>query len=250
MKEREKRKKQKNYKERRSPGKWHYILGAAGVIAFSALLSLITHYINGDKDDVYASEYENGIETDIVFADPSVSANGADDKVAYPDYALVTEEDIKADEAFTPEGAKTYEIDEEEPYYHVNITNIEEISDNYNDLNICFNLKYYLQLYFETYSHEYDKYYEVTIVEGSCENSDDSAILTAEAEVDKYPGIMLHIEYDKLNKNFGISSVLLDLSLDKQLEMDNGDDYIEFDPKYDDGSYQEGDVSDVLPEDI
>lgn len=245
-----KKNKEKKQKEHRITKKWHYIMGAVGVVAFSALLSLVMDYLNGDKDDVYASEYETGIETDIEFADPSVSTNEADDGIAYPDYAYVSDEDIKADEAFTPEGAETYEINEDEPFYHVNITNIEEISDSYNDLNICFNLKYYLQLYFETYSHKYDEYYEVSIVKGSCENSDDSAILTADATVDKYPGITLHIEYDKLNKNFGISSVLLDLSLDKQLEMDNGDDYIEFDPKYDDGSYQEGDVSDILPEDI
>ncbi len=113
-----------------------------------------------------------------------------------------------------PEGAESYEIDEAEPLYRVNIRNINVMSDVYNDYENCNLLRLAIQNYLDMCAEDPGAYYNVELVEGSCK---DGEIMTFDAHVDELYGIPLHIEYDKENKQFGIDSDLMDASL-KELE--------------------------------
>ena len=111
-----------------------------------------------------------------------------------------------------PEGAEAYEIDEAEPMYRVEIRNINVMSDVYNDYSNCNLLRLAIQNYLDMCAEDPGASYNVELVEGSCVDGD---IMTFDALVDELYGIPLHIEYDKVNKQFGIDSDLMDASLNE-----------------------------------
>ena len=135
------------------------------------------------------------------------------DGVRFPDKREFTEEELAQDDF--PEGADHYEVDEAEPYYHVTINNFNELSDTYNDYKDCVELPYYLHTYFNLCTGDLDELYEVTLIEDSCISDEYTSVVTVDATVDKYPDIILHIEYNKMEQVFGISSSLGDYSLDE-----------------------------------
>ena len=130
-----------------------------------------------------------------------------------------------------PEGADHYEVDEQPPLYHVFVNNYEEIFTHYNDFKICNDLPYYLHTYFNLCTGNLDEMYEVTITEGSFKGDEYTSLVTFEATVDKYPDMIIYIEYDKNYRAFGIKSILGDYSLDAlKAKGTDSDFWIEYDP--------------------
>ncbi len=165
-----------------------------------------------------------GIETDIEFSNDKKEESN----IRFPDEREFTSEELENE--VEPEGAEIYEVDEQESPYTVYVENIAEMADEYNDIYNCMNLKYYLMVYLRCNVGNYDERYVATLVEGSCVNSDSTTILTVDATIDKYPDTIFHIEYDKVNKAFGIKSDLGDFSLDA-LKQESKIDMLEFDPE-------------------
>ena len=168
---------------------------------------------------------EEGIETDIEFAKDKEQTQS---DLRFPDTREFTPEELE--DEFEPEGAEIYEVDEQESPYTVYIENIAEMADQYNDIYNCMNLKYYLMVYLRCNVGNYDERYVATLVKGSCVNSESTTVLTVDATIDKYPDVIFHIEYDKVNKAFGIKSDLGDFSLDA-LRQESKTDMLEFDPE-------------------
>lgn len=168
---------------------------------------------------------EEGIETDIEFAKDKEQTQS---DLRFPDTREFTPEELE--DEFEPEGAEIYEVDEQESPYTVYVENIAEMADQYNDIYNCMNLKYYLMVYLRCNVGNYDERYVATLVKGSCVNSESTTVLTVDATIDKYPDVIFHIEYDKVNKAFGIKSDLGDFSLDA-LRQESKTDMLEFDPE-------------------
>ena len=168
---------------------------------------------------------EEGIETDIEFAKDKEQTQS---DLRFPDIREFTPEELE--DEFEPEGAEIYEVDEQESPYTVYVENIAEMADQYNDIYNCMNLKYYLMVYLRCNVGNYDERYVATLVKGSCVNSESTTVLTVDATIDKYPDVIFHIEYDKVNKAFGIKSDLGDFSLDA-LRQESKTDMLEFDPE-------------------
>ena len=166
---------------------------------------------------------EEGIETDIEFAKDKEQTQS---DLRFPDAREFTPEELE--DEFEPEGAEIYEVDEQESPYTVYVENIAEMADQYNDIYNCMNLKYYLMVYLRCNVGNYDERYVATLVKGSCVNSESTTVLTVDATIDKYPDVIFHIEYDKVNKAFGIKSDLGDFSLDA-LRQESKTDMLEFD---------------------
>lgn len=190
------------------------------------------------KETTQEQTAEEGIETDIVFAE-DVKEN--ENKPMFEDKRNFTEEELANDEE--PEGAEVYELDESESPYTVYIENIDEMADKYNDMYNCFNLKYYIMVYLRNITGDIDERYVATLVDGSCKNDDNELILTVDATLDKYPDVILHIEYDKANQVFGINSSLGDYSLET-LKKESKIDALKFDPDLDVG-FNDSDISTV-----
>ena len=168
---------------------------------------------------------EEGIETDIEFAKDKEQTQS---DLRFPDTREFTPEELE--DEFEPEGTEIYEVDEQESPYTVYVENIAEMADQYNDIYNCMNLKYYLMVYLRCNVGNYDERYVATLVKGSCVNSESTTVLTVDATIDKYPDVIFHIEYDKVNKAFGIKSDLGDFSLDA-LRQESKTDMLEFDPE-------------------
>ncbi len=168
---------------------------------------------------------EEGIETNIEFAKDKEQTQS---DLRFPDTREFTPEELE--DEFEPEGAEIYEVDEQESPYTVYVENIAEMADQYNDIYNCMNLKYYLMVYLRCNVGNYDERYVATLVKGSCVNSESTTVLTVDATIDKYPDVIFHIEYDKVNKAFGIKSDLGDFSLDA-LRQESKTDMLEFDPE-------------------
>ena len=111
-----------------------------------------------------------------------------------------------------PEGAETYEIDEEMPYCRVSVYNMEVMADIYNDYSNCNLLRIAFQTYFDIATGEPGETYDISLVEGSCR--DEGTLVTLQAEAEQFPGVIFYVEYDKNEKQFGIDSEYLDASLE------------------------------------
>ena len=184
------------------------ILGGIGLAAFAVATSFFI--ISHDRARAEAQISEDVAEE----ATEDFSITEDTEKIlTFPDERGFSEEELSMDED-EPEGREYYGDDEPEPMYHVMIENFEELYTKYNDWKICNELPYYLHTYFNLCTGDLKEYYTVTLTEGSCICSDSTALITLEATVDKYPGMEIHIEYDKLNREFGIRSMLGDYSLD------------------------------------
>ncbi len=138
----------------------------------------------------------------------------SEESLTFPDTREYTQEQIELMENFEPEGAETYEVDEEESPIHVTINNFVVIANVYDDWKLCNELPYYLHTYFNLCTGNLDERYVVTLTEGSVVCTDSSSVITFEATVDKYPDMVIYIEYSKLEREFGIKSDLGDYSLD------------------------------------
>lgn len=185
-----------------------------GLLIFKGFHSKVEEEPVAQEQENEVDNEDDGIETGIVFAE-NVDVQKKDTPY-FEDPRHFTEEELMEElqnEEF-PEGSDTYEINEEESPYTVTVENIHEMADQYHDSFNCVNLKYYIMIYLRKVTGNMNERYVATLVEGSCKNSDSSLILTVDATIDKYPDIVLHIEYDKVDKVFGISSELGDYSLE------------------------------------
>ncbi|WP_026658251.1 hypothetical protein [Butyrivibrio sp. AC2005] len=154
-----------------------------------------------------------------------------EETLMFPDKRNFTEEELARDAESEPEGSDHYEVDEEPPLYHVFINNYEEIFTHYDDFKICNELPYYLHTYFNLCTGNLSEMYEVTITEGSFKGDEYTSLITFEATVDKYPDMIIYIEYDKNYRAFGIKSLLGDYSLDALKKKGKDRDFwIEYDP--------------------
>ncbi len=222
--------------------KWKYVLGILGLTAFAVCMTLLIFKKNASRASVEEEEPKEVIlvekQKDEVEEPP----------LMFPDTREYTDEELALMDGFEPEGDDCYEVDEAPPTYHVTVINYEEIYENYDDFKICNELPYYLHTYFNLCTGNLDEMYEVTLTEGSCETSEYSSYVTLEATVDKYPGMVIYIEYDKLNRVFGIKSDLGDYSLEALKQ--NGKHYIiEYTPEdEDDSDYGAPDTVPVDPD--
>lgn len=190
-----------------------YILGGIALIVFATGLSILIIMGNNKKNEEQRQqlEIEKGIETNMVFSEELPEPTSG---VRFPDKRNFTEEELAEDDEF-PEGADHYEVDEPEPQYHVTINNFNELSDSYNDYKDCIELPYYLHTYFNLCTGNLDELYVVTLIDDSCVCDEYTSVVTVDATVDKYPDVTLHIEYNKMEQVFGISSSLGDYSLEE-----------------------------------
>ncbi|MCR4902201.1 MAG: hypothetical protein K6A23_05025 [Butyrivibrio sp.] len=190
------------------------ILSVLGIVVFSVVATVLI-VTNNKKID--ASDNADADSSTIYAVEESVSSSSSSassQELEFPDTREFTPEQIAMDEENEPEGADHYEVDEEGPMYHVMVYNFEEIYEHYDDFKICNELPYYLHTYFNLCTGNLDEMYDVTITEGSFESSEYSTLATFEATVDKYPDMIIYIEYDKAEREFGIKSDLGDYSLD------------------------------------
>lgn len=190
-----------------------YILGGIALIVFATGLSILIIMGNNKKNEEQRQqlEIEKGIETNMVFSEELPEPTSG---VRFPDKRNFTEEELAEDDEL-PEGADHYEVDEPEPQYHVTINNFNELSDSYNDYKDCIELPYYLHTYFNLCTGNLDELYVVTLIDDSCACDEYTSVVTVDATVDKYPDVTLHIEYNKMEQVFGISSSLGDYSLEE-----------------------------------
>ena len=202
------------------------ILIFVGVVTFAMIKTSISK--SRAKREQAKTEAEQNVETEGIETDMEFSDDRKEESdIRFPDEREFTPEELENE--VEPEGAEIYEVDEQESPYTVYVENIAEMADQYNDIYNCMNLKYYLMVYLRCNVGNYDERYVATLVEGSCVNSDSTTILTVDATIDKYPDTVFHIEYDKVNKAFGIKSDLGDFSLDA-LRQESKTDMLEFDP--------------------
>ena len=200
-----------------------------GGLLLAAFATIITVLIVHNNEKVKASEeitenYEGEIEVTPVEEEQS-------ETLMFPDKRNFTDEELASDAENELEGADHYEVDEEPPLYHVFVNNYEEIYTHYNDFKICNDLPYYLHTYFNLCTGNLDEMYEVTITEGSFKGDEYTSLVTFEATVDKYPDMIIYIEYDKNYRAFGIKSILGDYSLDAlKAKGADSDFWIEYDP--------------------
>ncbi len=186
--------------------KWKITLGCIGLVMFATLMTILIMKNNLRQVE---AQYEEDEKAQAIEAPKEVFS---EETLAFPDKRGFTEDELDNEE--WPEGKDYYGDDEPEPMYHVTINDFEELYTRYNDWKICNELPYYLHTYFNLCTGNLDEYYVVTLTEGSCVCSDDTMLVTLEATVDKYPGMTIYIEYDKAEREFGISSLLGDYSLD------------------------------------
>lgn len=197
-------------------------------IGVVALIGVVIALILGaKKHKVETTTTETEVENEVITEIEVAKEDRSDEKPLFEDKRQFTEEELENEE--WPEGSDSYEVDEYESPYVVTITNIEVMADEYNDYVNCMNLKYYIQVYLRNVTGDLDKEYTVTLVEGSCVNSTSTLVLTVDATVKEIPNVVLHIEYDKGNKAFGINSELGDYSLDA-LKRSPKHDILEYDP--------------------
>jgi len=207
------------------------ILLVVGIVIFAMIkTSLAKSKAQREPEEtVVNKEIEQKIEEEEIETDVKIVEDKKEEsEVRFPDKREFTAEELENE--VEPEGAEVYEVDEQESPYTVYIENIEEMADEYNDMYNCMNLKYYLMVYLRCNVGNYDERYVATLVDGSCVNSESTTILTVDATIDKYPDIIFHIEYDKVNKAFGIKSDLGDFSLDA-LRQESNTNMLEFDPE-------------------
>lgn len=207
------------------------LLVCSGIMVL-ALFSFLIITKNDKKEvDEEIQVIEEERSTNITPTLKNVMATNApitpSDMGIYEDTRGYTEEELLAMDE--PEGSDVYEVDEEESPYTVYIENINEMSDKYNDMYNTSNLKYYIMVYLKLTTGNMDERYVATLVDGSCINSEYNTILTVDATIDKLQDVVLHIEYDKVNKAFGISSELGDYSLDA-LKKESDHMVLEYDP--------------------
>lgn len=204
--------------------KTKFILGGLLLAAFATIItSLIVH--NNEKvtaSEEISEKYEEE-------AAPAEEKN--EETLMFPDKRNFTDEELARDAENEPEGADHYEENEPLPLYHVFINNYEEIYSHYDDFKICNDLPYYLHTYFNLCTGNLDEMYEVTITEGSFKGDEYTSLVTFEAKVDKYPDMIIYIEYDKNYRAFGIKSLLGDYSLDTlKAKGTDRDFWIDYDP--------------------
>ncbi len=204
--------------------KTKFILGGLLLAAFATIItSLIVH--NNEKvtaSEEISEKYEEE-------AAPAEEKN--EETLMFPDKRNFTDEELARDAENEPEGADHYEENEPLPLYHVFINNYEEIYSHYDDFKICNDLPYYLHTYFNLCTGNLDEMYEVTITEGSFKGDEYTSLVTFEATVDKYPDMIIYIEYDKNYRAFGIKSLLGDYSLDTlKAKGTDRDFWIDYDP--------------------
>lgn len=190
---------------------------AIGILSLAVICGLtyflIMHALHAGNDEK-PEEISEAIETETL---PTENAQVIEPE--FPDTRVFND----ADADFQPEGAEQYEVDEAEPLYHVTVENLEEMYKVYDDYANCVNLKYYLDMYFLHFTGDDKARYVVTLTDGTCVDNE-YGYLTLDATCDVYPDITLHIQYDKLNKVFGIKSELGDLSMEAQIESLHGTD--------------------------
>ncbi len=204
--------------------KYKYIFGVLGLILFASLMTLLIFKKNSKSaEEAEAETVENAMEESS------------------------SKEELVSEE-FEDEDLGPMEEDEDPPMYHVFVKNYEEIYTHYDDFKICNELPYYLHTYFNLCTGKLDEMYTVTLTKGSCVTSEESSYVRLEATVDKYPGMIIYIEYDKLNREFGIKSDLGDYSLEAL--GNNGKHYIiEYTPEdEDDSDYGAPDTVPVDPD--
>lgn len=200
-----------------------FILGG---LLLAAIATIITVLIVHNNEKVTASEEITETYEEVVPTDEK-----QEETLMFPDKRNFTDEELSADAENEPEGADHYEVDEEPPLYHVFINNYEEIYTHYDDFKICNDLPYYLHTYFNLCTGNLDEMYEATITEGSFKGEEYTSLITFEATVDKYPDMIIYIEYDKNYRAFGIKSLLGDYSLDAlKAKGKDRDFWIEYDP--------------------
>lgn len=196
-----------------------YIFLVIIAIVFACFLTyfLVIHNLNEGKKDTARKIADMKTEQTTESTEEPTSEI---ETLSIPDEYYANEyidETMVIDPDFQAEGADFYEVDEQLPYYHVEVENLNVMYEQYDDGTNCLNLKYYLERYFNYFTKNYDQRYVVNLLEGTCVNGD--YIMTFDAISDVYPDVIIHIEYDKLNKAFGISSTLGDLSLEKLREI-------------------------------
>ena len=196
------------------------IIGIITMIVFSSVIACSS---TNDETSNMISSVEISSE-DMTFLDQHENTNEeAADKIftteepttivpEFPDTRVFDDDDD-----FQPEGAEQYEVDEAEPLYHVTVENLKEMYEVYDDYENCVNLTYYLDMYFLHFTGDDQTRYVVTLTDGTCVDNE-YGYLTLDATCDVYPDITLHIQYDKLNRVFGIKSELGDLSMETQIE--------------------------------
>ncbi len=204
-----------------------YIIGIFGLIVFASVMTVII--IRHNESMAYM---EDSVAEDSSDISVSESSAAEEDTLMFPDTREYTDEQLEMMEDIEPEGSDHYEVDEEAPMYHVFINNYEEIYTNYDDFKICNELPYYLHTYFNLCTGNLDEMYEVTITEGSCVCEEYDSLVTFEATVDKYPDMIIYIEYDKNYREFGIKSDLGDYSLDALKKSADNELTIEYDPSF------------------
>ncbi len=208
------------------------ILGIFGLILFATLLTIIII----KKNESEAHKEDETANEEITEMASAEESSVEEKPLMFPDTREYTDEELEMMDGFEPEGDDHYEVDEEGPMYHVFINNYEEIYTHYDDFKICNELPYYLHTYFNLCTGNLDEMYEVTITEGSCKTSEYDSLVTFEATVDKYPDMIIYIEYDKNYREFGIKSVLGDYSLDAlKTKGSKSGLNIEYDPSLDEG---------------
>ena len=197
------------------------IIGIMTMIVFSSVTACSSSTNNENSNMISSEEISS---EDMTFLDQHENtAEEATDKIftteepttivpEFPDTRVFDNTDAD----FQPEGAEQYEVDEAEPLYHVTVENLEEMYKVYDDYVNCVNLKYYLDMYFLHFTGDDKARYVVTLTDGTCVDNE-YGYLTLDAICDVYPDITLHIQYDKLNKVFGIKSELGDLSMEAQI---------------------------------
>ena len=200
-----------------------------GGLLLAAFATIITVLIVHNNEKVAASEEITGNNEEEVEVSPVETKQN--ETLMFPDKRNFTDEELARDAENEPEGADHYEVDEQPPLYHVFVNNYEEIFTHYNDFKICNDLPYYLHTYFNLCTGNLDEMYEVTITEGSFKGDEYTSLVTFEATVDKYPDMIIYIEYDKNYRAFGIKSILGDYSLDAlKAKGTDSDFWIEYDP--------------------
>ncbi len=150
----------------------------------------------------------------------SDASTESSDNIVVSEVSSTDSSDDEIPEDWSSEGEEYYEVgeDEEENPYTVTVENIGEMADQYDDLYNTMNLKYYIQQYLNKVTDKQNEECTATLVEGSCEYDPYKIVMTFDAVVDKYPDVVLHIEYSTAEKMFGISSELGDYSLAKRKE--------------------------------
>lgn len=116
------------------------------------------------------------------------------------------------------EGREYYDKQDAETVHHVKVTNIDALSDFYDDGYFVANMPIFLSNYLYYFTGEKDKFYTATIRDGNVTNSDNGRIVF-KVILDEYPDEVIYCEYHPVYNLFGFKSGIGDMSLEVQFDI-------------------------------